>query len=115
MKRFLAIAAMLFCFGGNAAAGVMAQCVNDASRFCPKAKQKNVYACLREHASKLSYACAEAVGQGNGPTGHACQNDAARLCGSRKLNRGTRQCLERNFDRLSHDCQSYFYGLGWPR
>lgn len=116
VKTVAAVTAVLFCLAGNAAAGVMAQCVDDASRFCSKVKQKNVYACLRKHAPKLSPGCADAMGQGAGGTsGASCQNDAQRLCGSRKLNKGTRRCLERNFDHLSRDCQSYFYSLGWVR
>lgn len=116
VKTPLAVTAVLFCLAGNAAAGVMAQCVDDASRFCPNVKQKQLYACLRKHASQLSFGCADAMGQGaGGPSGASCQNDAQRLCNSRKLNKGTRRCLERNFDHLSRDCQSYFYSLGWVR
>ena len=117
MKTFLAIALVLFCFAGDAAAGVMAQCVDDAARLCPKVKQKNQYTCLRQHASKLSLACADAVGKGSGniQTAASCQGDALKICNSRKLNKPTRKCLERNFDRLGPDCKGYFYQLGWGR
>ncbi|MBI5636705.1 MAG: hypothetical protein HZA03_01910 [Nitrospinae bacterium] len=116
MKTLLAIAVALSCIGGDAAAGVMAQCVDDASRFCSNVKQKNVYTCLRKHASQLSFGCADAMGQGaGGPSGASCQNDALRLCKSGKLNKGTRRCLERNFDQLTPNCQAYFYHLGWVR
>lgn len=115
LKTVLVIATMLLCLAGNAAAGVMAQCVDDAARFCSNVKQKQLYACLRKHSAQLSFGCADVVGQGNAPTGEVCQNDALRICHSRKLNKVARRCLERNFDHLSPDCKSYFFRLGFVR
>lgn len=115
VRIILAAAVVLFGMGGNAEAGIMPQCVDDAARFCSKAPQKRVYTCLREHASKLSSACADVMGQGSAPSAAVCQNDAARICKSRTLNKKARRCLERNFDHLSPDCQSYFYRLGFVR
>ncbi len=115
VKPLLAAAIVFFCLAGNAAAGVMAQCVDDAVRFCPNVKQKKLYTCLRQHASKLSFGCADVLGQGSGLSGEVCQNDAWRICKSRKLNKGTLRCLERSFDQLSPDCQSYFSRLGFVR
>lgn len=115
MKSFLAVAALLVLFAGNAAAGVMAQCVDDARRFCSNVKQKQLYACLRKHAPKLSLGCADVLGQGSGPSWDVCQNDALRLCRSHKLNKAARRCLERNFDHLTPACQTYFYSLGFVR
>ncbi len=116
MRSVIAVAALLVCLAGNVAAGVMAQCVDDVARFCPNVKQKKLYACLRQHASKLSMGCADVMGQGRGgPSGEVCLNDARRFCNSRKINKATSRCLERHFDQLVPDCKSYFYSLGWAR
>lgn len=115
VKTLIAVAIVLFCMAGNAEAGVMPRCADDAARFCSKVQQKRVYACLREHASKLSPGCADVMGQGSAPSAAVCQNDAARICNSRTLNKKARRCLERNFDHLSSDCQSYFSRLGFVR
>ncbi len=115
MKSIFAAAILFVILAGNAVAGVMAQCTDDAARFCPNVKPKRLYACLREHAAKLSLGCADVMGQGNGPSGEVCLGDVRKLCNSRKINKTTSKCLERHFDQLSSGCQSYFYSLGWVR
>ncbi len=89
-------------------------CHDDVQQLCAGVAPGGgrIAGCLREHATKVSPACKQAIAKakargGRGAAGAACKDDVARLCPDATGNRDAlRQCLRAHAGELSDGCRT---------
>ena len=111
----LAFAGVIWIQAASASAHGMSPCQDDVKRLCGDAQysRSGIAACLDEHASELSPACAEHVAKEKAHReqfDQACSADTEKLCAGADRGWQTYRCLRDHSADLSPACKDQLAG-----